>query len=378
MIRKIFLGLFFAVSFVAASSCKPAGEGDLPATIVTTSLDIDPVPSEEKQNPAEYSMQMVEYTPAVEVPLSEASAPEDILELSFPTPIVEAVSLWRPPLYEVPWSLGPFDHFYFSRPIAADEINWPLPNYRYGGVFFGTDIVHTGIDIPAPRGSTVIAAGKGQVIWAGYGLFYGNNHPDDPYGLAVSIEHDFGYKGNKLYTIYAHLDRIDVEIGQEVQVGTPLGIVGMTGFTTGPHLHFEVRIEDNSFYTTRNPELWIAPPQGWGVLVGDFRNTNRSFLTQHPVYVQSLETGKKWEVITYGPVTVHKDEYYQENLAISDLPAGAYEVSLTYLDDQYDCQVWIHPGAVTFVSFSGENGFDFTPPPTPSPETWLDTEKNQD
>jgi len=92
---------------------------------------------------------------------------EEALEFSFPTPASEAISLWRPPLYPVPWALNPFDHFFFVRPIAADEINWPLANYRYGGIFFGTDIVHTGIDIPAPRYTPVYASGAGKVSWAG-------------------------------------------------------------------------------------------------------------------------------------------------------------------------------------------------------------------
>ncbi len=301
------------------------------------------------------------------------SSGNEILEFSFPTPNSEAVSLWRPPLYEVPWALSPFDHFYFTRPVAADKINWPLANYRYGGIFFGTDIVHTGIDIPAPLGTTVIAAGSGKVVWAGYGLFYGNSDPNDPYGLAVSIKHDFGYHGRELYTIYAHMNRIDVVLGQQVETGTPLGIIGITGKTTGPHLHFEVRIEDNSFYSTRNPELWIAPPQGWGVLAGDFRNTNGSFLTEQVVKIRSLNTNQKWEVITYGSVAVHKDEYYQENLVIGDLPAGDYEISLDYLEQKYDCQTIIFPGAITFLKFKGNQGFSFEPPPTPEPETWLES-----
>ncbi|NMC79962.1 MAG: M23 family metallopeptidase [Chloroflexi bacterium] len=123
---------------------------------------------------------------------------EDVWRFTFPTPGPEPVSLWRPPLYPAPWALGPFDHFYFSRPIAADEVNWPLADYRYGGIFFGVDIVHTGVDITAPRGTPVLAAGPGKVVWAGYGLYLGNNNPGDPYGLAVTIRHDFGYQGHAI------------------------------------------------------------------------------------------------------------------------------------------------------------------------------------
>ena len=66
-----------------------------------------------------------------------------------PTPGAEPVSGWRPPLYPVPWAVSAYDHFYFARPIAADNVNWPLAEYRYGGVFFAPNIVHTGVDIDA-------------------------------------------------------------------------------------------------------------------------------------------------------------------------------------------------------------------------------------
>ncbi|MDZ4185369.1 MAG: hypothetical protein U1D97_10375, partial [Desulfuromonadales bacterium] len=71
--------------------------------------------------------------------------------------------MWRPPLSDPPWALSPYDHFYFTRPIAADKVNWPLADYRYGGIFFGADIIHTGIDLPNPRGTPVMAAAPGKV-----------------------------------------------------------------------------------------------------------------------------------------------------------------------------------------------------------------------
>src|SRR5690606_29632070 len=68
-------------------------------------------------------------------------------QFSLPTPGAEPITSWRPPLYPVPWAIAPYDHFFFTRPIAADQTNWPIADYRYGGVFFGRDIVHTGVDI---------------------------------------------------------------------------------------------------------------------------------------------------------------------------------------------------------------------------------------
>ena len=89
---------------------------------------------------------------------------EEPFSLVLPKPDEAPVSLWRPPLYPTPWAISPHDHFYFSRPIAADEINWPLANYRYGYFFPDSDIIHTGIDITAKRGTPVIAAAPGTVI----------------------------------------------------------------------------------------------------------------------------------------------------------------------------------------------------------------------
>ena len=94
----------------------------------------------------------------------------DPVRLILPTPGSYPNSLWRPPLNEAPWALSPYDHFYFIRPIAVDEVNWPLADYRYGYYFPGTTIVHTGIDIDANRGTPILAAAPGKVIWAGYGL----------------------------------------------------------------------------------------------------------------------------------------------------------------------------------------------------------------
>lgn len=287
---------------------------------------------------------------------------EDPLVFTFPTPGPNPVSLWRPPLYPAPWALSPHDHFYFVRPIAADEVNWPLADYRYGGIFFGPDVVHTGIDIPDPKGTPVLAAGSGKVIWAGYGLYNGGNDINDPYGLAVTIQHDFGYDNRKLITVYAHMDTITVHVGDAVKAGDQVGTIGTTGFTTGPHLHFEVRLDTNNFFSTRNPELWLIPPQGWGVLVCRFMNTNGSLLTKQTIFVKNNDTDQRWEVITYGKHTVNQDEYYKENMVLSDLPAGSYTVSVAYLDKWKNTALTISPGAVTYCTFKGENGYEFNLP----------------
>lgn len=88
---------------------------------------------------------------------------------------------------------------------------------------------HTAIDFGAPIGTAIVAAESGNVILVRY-LTYS-------YGYYVVIDHGGGYS-----TLYAHMSRIDVSVGQSVSRGQQIGAVGSTGRSTGPHLHFEVRV----------------------------------------------------------------------------------------------------------------------------------------
>jgi murein DD-endopeptidase MepM/ murein hydrolase activator NlpD len=294
------------------------------------------------------------------------TAAPDPLRFVFPDSPPDPVSAWRPPLYPVPWAPTPHDHFYFSRPIAADEVNWPLANYRYGGVFFD-DQVHTGVDIPAPKGTPVIAAGDGKVIWAGWGLYRGvMGDRSDPYGQAVVIRHDFGYQGMRLYTVYGHLDRVDISLGTHVLLGDQIGLLGDTGFVTGPHLHFEVRAGESDFHRTFNPELWLVPPQGWGVAAGRILNTSGYSHVKDTVSIESRESNQIWKAVTYGGSPANSDPFYKENMVISDLPAGLYDVTISFAGRYYTQTIEIFSGRVTFFTFQGRNGFSLLPPPDPS------------
>ncbi len=279
-------------------------------------------------------------------------------------PSTNLVTAWRPPLYPVPLALTPFDHFYFAKPFSVNEESWPVEDYRYGGSFF-EDVVHSGMDIKIPVGTPILAAGPGKVVWAGFGLFSGRYDPDDPYGNAVMIRHDFGYKGQKIYTVYAHLDRVEVEKDQIVKTGDFLGLSGKTGKTSGPHLHFEVRLNVDGFFATRNPELWLVPPQGWGVLAGRVMNTGGRKLEGQRVIVRPIGSEQFWRANSYHYGHINPDDYYQENLVISDLPAGKYEISINYLSRIYRHEIEIYPGLVTYFSFRGRSGFTLEAPPLP-------------
>jgi murein DD-endopeptidase MepM/ murein hydrolase activator NlpD len=114
---------------------------------------------------------------------------------------------------------------------------WPVPGRVQSGFgnrrhpIFGGIRFHSGIDIVASYGTLVKAADGGQVVQAGYFGGYGNS---------VMVYHGGGFA-----TWYAHLSSINVSVGQMVDRGQVIGLVGSTGWSTGPHLHFEVRINGN-------------------------------------------------------------------------------------------------------------------------------------
>lgn len=112
---------------------------------------------------------------------------------------------------------------------------WPCPGYTtvssdFGyrsDPFSGATTFHSGIDIPAPAGTPVVAAASGTVEWANYSSTAGN---------WIGINH-----GNGVYTVYMHMSALLVSSGSSVSAGQTIGLVGTTGSSTGNHLHFSVR-----------------------------------------------------------------------------------------------------------------------------------------
>lgn len=130
-----------------------------------------------------------------------------------------------------------------SATLTSGTFTWPLPGYTnnssaYGWrvhPIFGTRKFHKGEDIPAPTGTPIVAAASGTVTTAGWVSGYGNY---------TVINH-----GGGVMTAYGHQSAIHVSVGQTVTAGQTIGLVGSTGNSTGPHLHFEVYVNGS----TQNP-----------------------------------------------------------------------------------------------------------------------------
>lgn len=131
--------------------------------------------------------------------------------------------------------------------LGTGVYTWPAPGYHtitspYGMRFhpiLQTRKMHTGVDIAAPSGADIVAADSGVVIYAGW---------NGGYGQVIIIDHGAG-----MSTLYAHQSRFVASYGETVTKGQVIGKVGTTGWSTGPHLHFEVRI--NGSYTDPMPYI---------------------------------------------------------------------------------------------------------------------------
>ena len=149
-----------------------------------------------------------------------------------------------------------FQQAYLSAYAVLDQMNQLLTGMRHvplvtpvsGGSFertsgFGARVdpfsgrlsFHPGVDFAGPWGATVYSTAPGTVVWSG---------PRGTYGKMIEIDHGFG-----IHTRYAHLSSILVQVGAKVSKGAPVGKLGSTGRSTGPHVHYEVWYDD----VVRNP-----------------------------------------------------------------------------------------------------------------------------
>lgn len=126
-------------------------------------------------------------------------------------------------------------------PVSRSKRSIVTSRYGYRKDPFTRDLsFHDGMDISAPYGSPIIATGKGKVIFSGWDKYLGN---------CVRVDH-----GGGLVTVYGHMQKTTVSIGDAVVKGTEVGKLGSTGRSTGAHVHYEVRINGKAV----DPERYLA------------------------------------------------------------------------------------------------------------------------
>jgi murein DD-endopeptidase MepM/ murein hydrolase activator NlpD len=244
-------------------------------------------------------------------------------------------------------------HFVFQRPVAPAKTVIIDPTYRYGATQEDKRAPHHGVDFPNTAGTSVLAVGDGEVVVAGNDKLALYGWVTNFYGNLVVLEHHLPGFEQTIYTLYGHLSKLNVQVGQSVQTGDKIGEVGSTGIAIGSHLHLEMRITNNDYKSTRNPELWLVPLPGTGTLAGRIVDANGQ-LVRTTIIIQRLvndEIFPVYPIEAYARESLNSDDVLQENFAVSDRPAGSYRLSLIYNGRFYEQQVQVEPGKLTLVIF---------------------------
>jgi murein DD-endopeptidase MepM/ murein hydrolase activator NlpD len=277
-----------------------------------------------------------------------------------PTPVPRTVQL---PV-DIPDYTQAEDHFWFTRPFTEAYNTWGSYYYPYGTNGGGSYFWHKGIDIQNPHGSKIMAVGDGVVTHAG---------PDDQivlgpwpdfYGQAVVIEHDQRWQNLPVYTLYGHVSRVLVQVGQHVKAGDLIAEVGQLGVAIGPHLHLEVRVGAGTYNDTRNPDLWVRPDPGFGVIAGRVVDYQNFYVPQQLVTLHRAENPSRFwrQTFTYPDNIIGSDDNYVETFTFSDVPTGKY-VLKTYFDGrQLTIPVTVSNQSTSFVELRQDQ-----PPPPPKP-----------
>lgn len=334
----------------------PLADPIQPATIgarSTTELSIPVTPTRPPETPT---------------PLGDGLIGEGDVTAIFTEQVVDLPTrIWQPPPLIPPLSLDPLgrDHYWLARPVDSNATNFGLFYYPYGSDGPQSDNpwrVHHGIDMPNPVGETVRAAGAGRVIWAADSLRVEDssifqNSPS--YGNVVLIQHDFGYRGQIIYTLYAHLSAVLVEQGSYVQMGDVIGLVGETGRVSGPHVHFEVRVGENHYRATYNPVLWMVPYVGHGVIAGRVVDRRDNYIQDIEITLRNWSTGLIEDTTTSYVFLetgsdVNSDPMWGENFVFGDVAVGRYEI-ITSIDGRRVSKIVdVQEGTTTFIELKAE------------------------
>ncbi|HTX92146.1 MAG TPA: M23 family metallopeptidase [Anaerolineales bacterium] len=254
-------------------------------------------------------------------------------------------------------------HFYFDRPIALPGTITIDRGYPYGTTEGGTREPHHGVEFYNASGTPVLAAADGVVAVAGNDSQTIYAVHTNSYGNLIVLEHHFPGIDEAVYTVYGHLSKVEVQVGQTVRAGDEIGKVGATGAAIGSHLHFEVRLGQNTYDSNRNPVLWLKPLDGadgtqFGALAGRLVDAQGNPLHVTDMNIQYFPDrngpqAAAYQMETYAPEAhpVRSDDTWNENFAMSDIPAGNYRISKIWGGRLYEDWIVVEPGKVTFFVF---------------------------
>ena len=247
-------------------------------------------------------------------------------------------------------------HTWFERPIAPTDQPYIDQTYRYGSTMGGTFQQHQGVEFNNPDGTPVHAIGDGVVEFAG---------PAEQGSNTVAIRHDRRFKQLFVYSTYYHNSKLLVTVGQRVRRGDVIALVGNTGRATNDHLHLEVHaapfdsvalvVDPNQRFPkyTVNPELWIRPLPGTGIVAGQVWDAQGRPAPQVRVYglvkAEPQETPYSYAE-TYGEHN-HPDPDYGEHFAVSDVEPGDYTLAVVVAGKRMTRRVRVAADRVTWVEF---------------------------
>jgi peptidase M23-like protein len=231
-------------------------------------------------------------------------------------------------------------HSWFGRPIALDDQPYVDQTCRYGCT--------TGVEFNNPSGTSVHAIGDGVVVFAGAAEQGANT---------VAVRHDRRTKGQGgeprfLFSVYSHNRALLVSVGQRVKAGDLIARVG-------DYLHLEIDAAPSDSERARyavNPELWIAPLPGTGVVAGQVWDADGRPVPAARVYglskAEPQETPYAYAE-TYGEHD-HPDPVYQEHFAVSDVPPGDYTLTVDVNGRRLTRRVRVQERALTWVVFRAD------------------------
>lgn len=257
-------------------------------------------------------------------------------------------------------------HTWFRRPITLDDQPYIDQTYRFGSTMGGNFQPHQGVEFNNADGTPVHAIGDGVVVYSG---------PAEAGANTVAVRHDRRLTTDDrqrlyIFSVYYHNSKLLAPVGQRVKAGDVIALVGNTGRATNDHLHLEVHAApttDSSLIVrpdvryppfNTNPELWIAPLPGTGMIAGQVWDARGQPVPQAHIYglvkPEPQETPFSF-IETYGPKN-HSDPVYHEHFGISDVPPGEYVLGVEIEGRRVYRRVRVEAGKLTWVEFRPEAG----------------------